>query len=295
MEPEDKFLEQIKKAAENESPEKFAAMESVWLRVETRLDNTALKRQNRTWKKWAVAASLLLCGSIAWQMLKTETPQPRPVRTKVVEIEKPVPVRPADTVITSAHLKPEAPQLLEKAIGKGPAAVAANESPALAFSVASPKSEEIVEKETVLPNPAEADDALTFRPADRSPSAEYAVPDARQQAPKQAPLLVLNEKAMTAKTDREIQKKINSELSEKGQPDSVTVLTEPLYIINGVEYTEESLFGTHPTSPYAPLNRQDIESISVLQHDQAMKSYGKKGEKGVVIIATKGGKPAVKK
>ena len=31
------------------------------------------------------------------------------------------------------------------------------------------------------------------------------------------------------------------------------------------EYTEQELFGPNPTSPYAPLNKQKIESISILK------------------------------
>ncbi|CAM4294329.1 hypothetical protein [Flavobacterium terrigena] len=73
-----------------------------------------------------------------------------------------------------------------------------------------------------------------------------------------------------------------------------TVLTNPLYIINGVEYSEESLFGKTPTSPYAPLDKQKITSTNILQPADATKIYGKKGEKGIVIITTKDGKPADK-
>jgi len=73
--------------------------------------------------------------------------------------------------------------------------------------------------------------------------------------------------------------------------DSLVVLKEPLYIINGVEYTEQEVFGPHPTSPYTPLNKQEIETISILQEEKAIEIYGKKGKKGVVVIITKNGKP----
>lgn len=73
-----------------------------------------------------------------------------------------------------------------------------------------------------------------------------------------------------------------------------TYLPNPLYIINGIEYSEESLFGKNPTSPYAPLDKQRITSTSILKPADATKIYGKKGEKGIVIITTKDGKPAEK-
>jgi hypothetical protein len=73
-----------------------------------------------------------------------------------------------------------------------------------------------------------------------------------------------------------------------------TYLSNPLYIINGIEFTEESLFGKKPTSPYAPLDKQRITSTNILKPADATKIYGKKGEKGIVIITTKDGKPSEK-
>ena len=69
----------------------------------------------------------------------------------------------------------------------------------------------------------------------------------------------------------------------------------PLYIIDGIYYSENDLFGKNPTSPYAPLNEQEIKTITILQDLEATEKYGEKGKKGVVIITTKAGKPAQKK
>jgi hypothetical protein len=87
---------------------------------------------------------------------------------------------------------------------------------------------------------------------------------------------------------------INGELSKESlsnlnpnEIESIVELKEPIYFINGVEYSEESLFGENPTSPYAPLNKQKIDKIEVIQPVDAVKIYGKKGEKGVVIILIK--------
>ena len=92
----------------------------------------------------------------------------------------------------------------------------------------------------------------------------------------------------------EVSKKQLSNLDEE-EIDSVLELPEPLYIINSVYYTEKELFGPNPTSPYAPLNKQKIETISVLQPEKAVTIYGEKGKKGVVIVTTKDGKPLPKK
>jgi TonB-dependent SusC/RagA subfamily outer membrane receptor len=77
--------------------------------------------------------------------------------------------------------------------------------------------------------------------------------------------------------------------------ETIKVLPDPLYIINGVQYTEQELFGSKPTSPYAPLSKLDIYTISILQEEKATAIYGEKGKKGVVIITTKSGKPEFKK
>ncbi|MFY8187888.1 MAG: hypothetical protein ACOVLC_08005 [Flavobacterium sp.] len=77
--------------------------------------------------------------------------------------------------------------------------------------------------------------------------------------------------------------------------EEIRVLNEPLYIINGVEYSEQEVFGPKPTSPYSPLDKQKIETVSILQDEEAVSKYGDKGKKGVVIITTKDGKPAALK
>ncbi len=77
--------------------------------------------------------------------------------------------------------------------------------------------------------------------------------------------------------------------------ESLVILDEPLYIIDGIYYSEDDLFGKNPTSPYAPLNQQDIKTITILQDLEATEKYGEKGKKGVVIITTKTGKPTPKK
>ena len=77
----------------------------------------------------------------------------------------------------------------------------------------------------------------------------------------------------------------------RGEPHRV----ESVAVINGVEYSEEHLFGPNPTSPYAPLNKQKITSTKILLSEEAVSIYGEKGKKGVVIISTKNNKPVESK
>lgn len=103
-------------------------------------------------------------------------------------------------------------------------------------------------------------------------------------------LVVIDGVAMDKKYDSE--KELNKISTE--EIENITYLPNPLYIINGVEYSEASLFGKNPTSPYAPLDKQKITSTNILKPADATKIYGQKGVNGIVIITTKDGKPAKK-
>jgi TonB-linked SusC/RagA family outer membrane protein len=72
----------------------------------------------------------------------------------------------------------------------------------------------------------------------------------------------------------------------------------PLYIIDGVPYSSQSVMtaglsgGIMPgtTSPLNSINPSDIESIEVLKDADATAIYGSRGANGVVLITTKKGK-----
>ncbi|MFN3753721.1 SusC/RagA family TonB-linked outer membrane protein [Flavobacterium sp.] len=71
----------------------------------------------------------------------------------------------------------------------------------------------------------------------------------------------------------------------------------PLYIIDGVPYSSESIGYNNtttgmpsPTSPLNSINPSDVESIEVLKDADATAIYGSRGANGVVLITTKKGK-----
>lgn len=71
---------------------------------------------------------------------------------------------------------------------------------------------------------------------------------------------------------------------------------DPLYIVNGVPYSSQSLGDTSVSAitvsinPLNNLNPSDIESIEVLKDADATAIYGSRGANGVVLITTKKGK-----
>jgi TonB-linked SusC/RagA family outer membrane protein len=80
---------------------------------------------------------------------------------------------------------------------------------------------------------------------------------------------------------------------------SVTAGSEPLYVIDGVPISNESLLSTTgpefglertPRNPLSSINPQDIESIEVLKDASSTAIFGSRGSNGVIIITTKKGK-----
>ncbi len=77
---------------------------------------------------------------------------------------------------------------------------------------------------------------------------------------------------------------------------SLTGLSEPLYVIDGVPYVNnkggqpDSYGGTDSGDGLTAINSDDIESINVLKGANASILYGSQGANGVVLITTKKGK-----
>ena len=114
---------------------------------------------------------------------------------------------------------------------------------------------------------------------------------AQEVVSKPKPLLVLDGVAL--KEGKKYEKSLGNALNKiESGDDEILLLTNPLYIINGNYYSEQQMFGENATSPYAPLTKQDIETLTILQGEKAISIYGERGKNGVVLITTKGGKPA---
>ncbi|MFT3795616.1 hypothetical protein [Flavobacterium sp.] len=312
MDNQDKIFEKIKNASLNQEAE-FPSMEKVWSRVEEKLDKKVLTKQHNQWKKLAIAASVLLFVTLTYQFLK---PEPQIVlpknevvsgKTKAAETISESPAKDKET--QNPIIKEEAPAILKEQLAKPQVAVAEEIVAREADSdFQEPETEDMMlkSKKANVSSPRKdrfqkghAFEAISVKGTyDVVPPAAKSE-DKKEQAQvignSQAPLVVLDGKAITGKEALEIN--TVSEGIAKIDPDDskeIVVLKEPLYIINGHYYSEDELFGPNPTSPYAPLNQQEIETISILQGEKAIANYGKRGEKGVVVITTKNRKPAAK-
>ncbi|NNT72193.1 hypothetical protein HKT18_08215 [Flavobacterium sp. IMCC34852] len=290
------IFNQFKKAADNAESPDFASMEKVWHRVEEKLDKKELKQETVLWKKWAIAASILLGISIGYQFLKEDQPT---MNTNEVIVQKDTIQKtknPYNNEVVAAEpinpaIKEEAKEILQNQILAAPQVAAAEE--------VNP-NDDSYKFDTISKGVKSLSNVASINNSGYSRSNKFEVTPAKAKdmevfinkenkvsnAKKEMPLLVFDDKVTNKQTVKEI---------EMDEIESIVELPDPLYIINGVEYTEQELFGPNPTSPYAPLNDQEIDSISILQNEKATSIYGQKGKKGVVIISTKNGKPAAKK
>lgn len=323
MDNQDKIFNRFKEAADHAETKDFPGMEKVWSRLEDKLDRKEDKKSISLWKKIAVAASFLLVVSLGYQFLKTDKKEiietPKVVVNENQEtVKNPDLEKSKDPISSNSQLVPkeEAVKILDKQI-KEQKNVAVQEIQTAPNVVSSPPVvTESANYDAIMaaPAPMRAEEAKdeeiipSKSKAMAEPSMSYAKKASRESfgstaekqamAPrKSAPLVILNGNAMSHSDDDKRDKMIQSELNnlKPENVDSLVVLDSPLYIIDGIYYSENDLFGTNPTSPYAPLNEQDIKTITILQDSEATEKYGDKGKKGVVIITTKTGKPAQKK
>ena len=320
MDNQDKIFDKFKEAAHNSEKKEFPGMDKVWSRLEDKLDKKEDKKAISLWKKIAIAASLLLLVSLGTQFFKSDQNTTMPASEVVVnETEKEViqnsEIKKDGVAVEDSKLIPkaEAVKILDKQIKEQQTVVANNDQITVAEAVGIGTVSEPVEvsapiSETVsssgFVNDEEdsvAKDKITdfgySKKVEREAFAAKASGQQAERAKKTTPLVILNGKAMSHSNDAKRDEMMQAELPNL-QPENVeslVVLDEPLYIIDGVYYSENDLFGDNPTSPYAPLNKQEIKTITILQDTEAVAKYGEKGKKGVVIITTKKGKPTDKK
>ncbi|MFH6999975.1 hypothetical protein ACHRVZ_18785 [Flavobacterium sp. FlaQc-57] len=318
MDNQDKIFDKFKDAAQNSEQKDFPGMDKVWARVEDKLDKKEDKKAISLWKKIAIAASLLLLISIGSQFLKSDKTTAIPA-SKVVVNEKDSDdksiLEKNDAVVSSESpiiSKNEAVKILDKQIKQqqevamnydsitvyepvGAGTAAAMNAP-VEVAAAAPIQPTYAEEDNLIAKEKVNQDSGYLKTMERK-SAKLAFADKQiQTAKKSAPLIVLNGSALSHSDDKKRDQMMQDEMPNF-QPenlDSLVVLDAPLYIIDGNYYSENDLFGKSPTSPYAPLNKQEIKTITVLQDLEATSKYGEKGKKGVVIITTKYGKPTPK-
>ena len=304
MENHDKLYKQFQDASQKDEAKDFPNMENVWNRVEQKLDTTVLVKQNQIWKKIAIAASVILVVTLVF--LFSPSAQKFELENQIVvtdSVKQPInSAITSDEIITqNPNIKPNAAQILEEKVSQN---VISDATP-----IVKPQNHEVFENENsanveatelkenvVVQNSKKESGTFKTRKFNAlSVTSEVATvanqaPKAQAVAEKDPPLLIVNGKLQFEKNPNKDANKILQKL-DMNSIDSISVLSEPMYIINGVRYSEKEVFGPNPTSPYSPLNKQEIETIAVLQKEKATQIYGEAGKNGIIIVTTKNGKP----
>ncbi|KAF2517368.1 hypothetical protein [Flavobacterium foetidum] len=316
MDNQDKLFEKIKEASKNAEFQGFDAMEKVWSRVEEKLDKKEDKKAISLWKKIAIAASFLLLLSIGFQFLNSD----KTVNSETQEVvfdqkennQKPAFDQPKETIPADSGIisYKEGAKIIEHHI-QNSGGFAAQEAAPAADMVLTPPAPTVAADSIITHSAAKGyfedeNDKNMLSYKDKAASDYNSAKEAARvayaerssaKAKKSSPLVILNGTAMAHSNEVKRDKMMQEELPNLNPEnvESLVVLDEPLYIIDGIYYSENDLFGDNPTSPYAPLNQQEIKTITILQDLEATSKYGEKGKKGVVIITTKTGKPIPKK
>jgi hypothetical protein len=299
MENQDKLFNKIKSASENAENQDFQSMEKVWSRIDAKLDTKVEQTNTNNWKKLLVAASILLVTFIGYQFLKDDKTNVI-IENTVVKSDTKKLSKPDSTAVVTANpiIKKDADKILEKQISN-PNTVAIVEESASNLTdketIITEKDKNLAstQKEVMKLKMSSKSNSWKVENNNSARSVVYAEKTMDEVAKSEEPTTLKKQKPLVLIDDK-LQKGGYSSLNDD-EIESLVELPEPVYYINGVEYSEEELFGDHPTSPYAPLSKQNIVTISVLQPEKAIPIYGKKGEKGIVIITTKDGKPKAKK
>lgn len=295
MGTEEKLYKKIQQAAENAEQKDFPGMEKIWARVEDKMETQTLQKEKHLWKKLAVAASIVLVGTITFFLLQEKENVVIPENTvTTIDSSKntiPTPETANGLVNTTPEIKKDAEQILQQQI--------VIQNNIVINDTINYKSK----KEVVIPAPIAMEEVQEMAKTSLVPTynnnisnsastndSGYLAKGKRYDLANSVNLLKEKDKKepnddlllIDGKLSKKSLKNLNPEEIE-----SVVELKEPIYYINGVEYSEESLFGENPTSPYAPLSKQKIDTIVILEPERAIPIYGEKGKKGVVIITIK--------
>lgn len=286
MSNSDKIFDQIKTAAQNSEKNEFEAMDKVWSRVEEKLDKKSLTRENSLLKKLTVLVSFFLVLIVFYLLFMPKKKPEQPINNVVKSIDSST-SKQQNIEKTNDSIYEEKNEVLARKVKDENQKITPIDSISFKKSLID-KEQKTNKKDTknestwLVKNNY---DARSVIHQEQEVAASNSTKSESQVEKKEEPLLVINNKV--SKSDY---KSLNEDEIE-----SIVELKEPLYIINSVQYTEEEMFGKNPTSPYAPLSKQKIESISIVQGEKAVAMFGKKGINGVVIIYTKDGKPVPKK
>jgi len=306
MNIEDKIYKKMQQASEKGEKD-FLSVDKLWNRVEEKLDTQVIIKRKNTWQKIAVAASIALLGTLIYiftlekENLTKEQNVPKVDSNEIIvstdSTEKLIRKVKENVTLETQKDKKSNTEILSNAYSEFSTSKIEKQVEASKINLEPSRDVYLNLNSTInnFSNMASTNnnyilkgkvfDAIEVN-MNQNVNYELKETDKKIEIPT-SPLLVIDGKVIKNKYSNDNIEASSEQIKEDEDVETVIVLKEPLYIINGMEYTEESLFGKNPTSPYSPLNKQKIKSVEVLQAPEAQARFGEKGKKGVVIITTK--------
>lgn len=299
MEKEELLYKKIQQAVEKEFPTEFKGKENVWNRIEDKLENYTLKKEKTHWKKISFVAGTIIISIVIYLFISKICIEKK---SFPLQKEKTIPLIVADSILNYKNppslyhdrkiirqknnsiidsISPNKSETLTTVeLQQVTAPVPVKNTTIIYAPVHNPTVDSIAKHLTkekkINPNESKGTRISKYN---NFPPSKNTLDNTNPSFKNPDPLVVIDGEVKSLK---KLQDMIENDIA-----DSVSVLKKPLYIINGIEFTEESLFGHQPTSPYYPLHKQDILETTIYKEEEALQKFGKKGAYGVAVITTK--------
>ena len=274
MGTEEKLYKKIQQAAQNAEQKDFPGMENIWARVENKLETQTLQQEKHLWKKIAVAASIVLVGTLAFLLLQPKeniiVPENTISAIDTTKNEIPTPESANGFATTNPVIKKDAKEILQQRI------VIQNNI------VINDTINYSSRKEVTIHNPMmleEVQAKTSFAPELRNDASNAAFLSNQGYVAKGKAYSITTVSAEDISQEPIKEMMNNDFVIIRGQISQESANgNEPLIVLNNHLVTKAILNDIDPNK---------IESVTVLKDKAAMSIYGSKGKNGAIVLTTK--------
>ena len=274
MGTEEKLYKKIQQAAENAEQKDFPGMENIWTRVENKLETQTLQQEKHLWKKIALAASIVLVGTLAFLLLQPKeniiVPENTISAIDTTKNEIPTPESANGFATTNPVIKKDAKEILQQRI------VIQNNI------VINDTINYSSRKEVTIHNPMmleEVQAKTSFAPELRNDASNAAFLSNQGFAAKGKAYSITTVSAEDISQEPIKEMMNNDFVILRGQISQESANgNEPLIVLNNHLGTKAILNDIDPNS---------IASVTVLKNQAAISLYGEKGKNGAIVLTTK--------
>lgn len=274
MGTEEKLYKKIQQAAQNAEQKDFPGMENIWARVENKLETQTLQQEKHLWKKIAVAASIVLVGTLAFLLLQPKeniiVPENTITAIDTTKNEIPTPESANGFATTNPVIKKDAKEILQQRIVIQNNIVindTINYSSRKEVTIHTPMMLEEVQAKTSFASELRNDASNAAFLSNQGYAAKgktYSITTVSAEDISQEPIKEMMNNDFVI---------IRGQISQESANGN-----EPLIVLNNHLVTKAILNDIDPNS---------IASVTVLKNQAAISLYGEKGKNGAIVLTTK--------